>query len=97
MHLRVLVGRGAYGAEASVVSCARSVTHLRDALPHVLVVSLAPAAEAANLRRTSAPETLKREDQLLGRLERRRTDALLAQVSREIGRVSVNRVNRIRA
>ncbi len=35
------------GAEACVDSCARSVTHLRDALPRVLVVSLAPAADAA--------------------------------------------------
>jgi len=34
------------GAEAGVDSCARSVTHLRDALPRVLVVSLAPAAYA---------------------------------------------------
>jgi hypothetical protein len=42
---------GAYGAEASVVSCARSVTHLRDALPRVLVASLAPTADAADLRR----------------------------------------------
>jgi len=41
------------GAEAGVASCARSVTHLRDALPHVLVVSLAPAADAANMMRTS--------------------------------------------
>jgi hypothetical protein len=41
------------GAEASVDSCARSVTHLRDALPRLLVVSLAPAASAANMRRTS--------------------------------------------
>jgi len=41
------------GAEAGVASCAHSVTHLRDALPRVLVVSLAPAADAANLRRTS--------------------------------------------
>jgi hypothetical protein len=46
---------GAYGAEADVASCARSVTHLRDALPHVLVGSLAPAADAANLRQTSGP------------------------------------------
>ena len=35
------------GAEASVASCARSVTHLRDALRRVLVVSLAPAADVA--------------------------------------------------
>ncbi len=35
------------GAEAGVASCARSVTHLRDALPRVLVGSLAPAADAA--------------------------------------------------
>src|SRR5207302_9787686 len=40
---------GAYGVEASVASCARSVTHRRDALPHVLVGSLAPAADAANM------------------------------------------------
>src|SRR5229473_8603232 len=38
---------GAYGAEACVASCARSVTHLRNALPRVLVVSLAPAADVA--------------------------------------------------
>jgi len=41
------------GAEASVDFCARSVGHLRDALPRVLGVSLAPAADAANMRRTS--------------------------------------------
>ena len=41
------------GAEAGVASCARWVTHLRDALRRVLVGSLAPAADAANLRRTS--------------------------------------------
>ncbi len=35
------------GAEAGVASCARSVTHRRDALPRVLVGSLAPAAKAA--------------------------------------------------
>ena len=39
------------GAEAGVVFCARSVTHLRDALPRVLVDSLAPAADAENLLR----------------------------------------------
>jgi len=44
---------GACGAEACVASCARSVTHLRDALPRVLVGSLAPAACAANLLRAS--------------------------------------------
>ncbi len=44
---------GAYGAEAGVASCARSVTHLRDALPRVLVGSLAPAAEAAPWRANS--------------------------------------------
>src|SRR5216683_4950204 len=37
-------------ADACVAFCARSVTHLRDALPHVLVGSLAPAAEAAPWR-----------------------------------------------
>jgi len=37
-------------ADAGVISCARSVTHLRDALTRVLVVSLAPAAEAAPWR-----------------------------------------------
>src|SRR5258708_20769067 len=42
---------GACGAEASVASCARSVTHLRDAFPRVLVGSLAPAVEAASWRR----------------------------------------------
>src|SRR5207245_10588116 len=41
------------GAEAGVASCARSVTHLRDALPRVLVGSLAPAADAANMLRSS--------------------------------------------
>jgi hypothetical protein len=41
----------AYGAEARVASCARSVAHLRDALRRVLVGSLAPAADAANMRR----------------------------------------------
>src|SRR5713226_1188448 len=41
---------GAFGADACVASCARTVTYLRDALPHVLVVSLAPAAEAAPCR-----------------------------------------------
>ena len=45
---------GAYGAEAGVAFCARSVTHLRDAFPHVLVGSLAPAAEAAAWRADSA-------------------------------------------
>src|SRR5712692_2396089 len=40
-------------ADAGVASCARSVTHLRDALPHVLVGSLAPAAEAAPRRPNS--------------------------------------------
>jgi hypothetical protein len=45
---------GAFGAEAGVASCARSVTHPRDALPRVLVVSLAPAAYPANLRRIAA-------------------------------------------
>jgi hypothetical protein len=38
-------------AEAVVDSCARSVTHLRDALPRVLVVSSAPATYPANLQR----------------------------------------------
>src|SRR5450759_2201098 len=41
-----LVGTRA-GAEACVGSCARSVTHLRDALPRVLVASLAPPVDAA--------------------------------------------------
>jgi len=45
------------GAEAIVVSCARSVTHLRDAFPRVLVVSSAPAADAANLLRPPASGT----------------------------------------
>ena len=35
------------GAEAYVASCAPSVTHPLDALPHVLVGSLAPAADGA--------------------------------------------------
>src|SRR6267143_6391598 len=47
LHLRWPSRPGAYGAEAGVASCARSVTHLRDALPRVLVVSLAPAVDAA--------------------------------------------------
>jgi len=68
LHLRGLGGRAPSdptksaisrgpleGAEAGVDSCARSVTHLRDALSRVLVVSLAPAADAANLRRTPGP------------------------------------------
>lgn len=42
---------GAFGAQACVVSCARSVTHPLDAFPHVLVASLAPAADASHLRR----------------------------------------------
>src|SRR5207253_2127336 len=46
-------GTPGVGAEASVDFCARSVGHLRDALPRVLGVSLAPAADAANMRRTS--------------------------------------------
>src|SRR5713101_1588464 len=46
------------GAEAGVASCARSVTHLRDALPHVLVGSLAPAAEAAKYAADLRCETL---------------------------------------
>src|SRR5450759_662497 len=41
-----LVGTRA-GAEACVGSCARSVTHLRDALPRVLAASLAPPVDAA--------------------------------------------------
>ncbi len=49
---------GAYGAEAGVASCARSVSSPARrcggpstyALPHVLVGSLAPAAEAAPCR-----------------------------------------------
>src|SRR5260370_30875591 len=41
---------GAYGAEAGVASSAPSVTHLRDALPHVLVGSLAPPPKAAPCR-----------------------------------------------
>ena len=41
------------GAEASVAASVRSVTHLRDALPRVLGVSLAPAADAASMLRTS--------------------------------------------
>src|SRR6266567_2185251 len=49
---------GAYGAEAGVASCARSVTHLRDALPHVLVGSLAPAADAAKYAADLGGETL---------------------------------------
>jgi hypothetical protein len=56
LHLRGLGGRARRlrrGAEACVDSCARSVTHLRDALFRVLVVSLAPAADAANMRRIS--------------------------------------------
>src|SRR5260370_42388142 len=43
-------------AEAGVASCARSVTHLRDALPLGLVGSLAPAAEAAPWRACSRPD-----------------------------------------
>src|SRR5260370_1469184 len=46
------------GAEAGVASCARSVGHLRDALPRVLVVSLAPAVHASNTRRISGRGTL---------------------------------------
>jgi hypothetical protein len=49
LHLRGLGGRAPVGAEACVDSCARSVTHRRDALPRVLVVSLAPATDAADL------------------------------------------------
>src|SRR4029077_19957498 len=41
------------GAEACVASCARSGTPLRRAPPRVLVVSLAPAADAANMMRIS--------------------------------------------
>jgi len=44
------------GADAGVASCARSLTHLRDALARVLVGSLAPTASAANMRRTSGTE-----------------------------------------
>jgi uncharacterized MAPEG superfamily protein len=46
------------GAEACVASCARSVTHLRDALPRVLVGSLAPAADAAKYASAFGSETL---------------------------------------
>src|SRR5712692_8112189 len=49
---------GACGAEAGVDSCARSVTHLRDALPRVLVVSLAPPADAAKYAADLGVETL---------------------------------------
>src|SRR5438270_7870035 len=49
---------GACSAEACVDSCARSVTHLRDALPRVLVVSLAPAADAAKYAADLGAETL---------------------------------------
>jgi len=52
---------GACGAEAGVGSCARSVAHLHDALPRVLVASLAPAAEAANMSRTSAARHSKKD------------------------------------
>ncbi len=50
-----------------MVVCARSVAHLRDALLRVLVVSLAPAADAANLladlgRRTLAVVGRRPED-----------------------------------
>src|SRR5215467_10015683 len=48
---------GALGAEAFVDFCARSVTHPRDALPCVLVVSSAPAADAAHPRRPSGDRT----------------------------------------
>ncbi len=50
-HLRRPSRPGAFGTEAGVASCARSVTHLRDALFRVLVVSLAPADKVANLQR----------------------------------------------
>ncbi len=43
-------------ADAGVASCARSVTHLRDARPRVLVGSLAPAAKAAPCRPDSRTE-----------------------------------------
>jgi len=43
-------------ADASVAFCARSVTHLRDALPRVLVGSSAPAAKAAPCRPDSRTE-----------------------------------------
>ena len=42
-------------ADACVASCARSVTHQLDALPHVLVVSLAPAAGGAPCPAVSRP------------------------------------------
>jgi 2-succinyl-6-hydroxy-2,4-cyclohexadiene-1-carboxylate synthase len=48
---------GVFGAEAGVDSCARSVTHPLDALPRVLVVSLAPAAHAADTLRPSGDRT----------------------------------------
>jgi hypothetical protein len=44
---------GGFCAEAGVDSCARPVTHPPHALPRVLVVSLAPAAHPANVRRIS--------------------------------------------
>src|ERR1700674_1471129 len=46
-------------ADAGVASCARSVTHLRDALPRVLVGSLSPAAKAASWRACSQTDHLK--------------------------------------
>src|SRR5216683_6020060 len=55
---------GAYGAEAGVASCARSVTHLHDALPRVLVGSLAPAADAAKSAADLGVDTLAMPDQI---------------------------------
>jgi hypothetical protein len=49
LHLRGLSGRALHGAEAGVDSCARSVTQY-GALRRVLIVSLTPAADAADLR-----------------------------------------------
>src|SRR5713226_9697437 len=51
-------------ADACVASCARSLTHLRDALPRVLVVSLAPAADAAKSAADLGVETLAMADQI---------------------------------
>src|SRR5260370_9464117 len=59
---------GAYGAKAGVASCARSVTHLRDAFPHVLVVSLAPAADAAKYASDLGVETLMARADSLAKL-----------------------------
>src|SRR6266852_3784562 len=57
------------GAEAGVASCARLVTHLRDALPRVLVVSLAPAADAAKYAADLGRRTLTMDVTVRARFE----------------------------